>query len=281
MTHPRIAITGATGGIGGRIARTLSAQGIATRLIVRDAARAPVLEHAEVAQAHYRDCDALVAATRGMDAVFMVSGHEDPNRLQDHKAAVDAFATAGVGRVVYTSFVNCAPDAVFTFAHDHYHTERYLAEKGLAFTALRDNFYADMVPRLITGDELRGPAGQGHFAPVARRDVADVAAAVLADPSAPTGAFDMTGPERMTLPEAVDIYNAVTGRRVRYVEETEAEAYASRAGQGTPYDIEGWVTSYLAIRAGQFDVLSDSVARFLGRPPLSLESYLRAEMATG
>ena len=36
-----IAVTGATGGVGGRVAQALASQGLALRLVVRDAARAP------------------------------------------------------------------------------------------------------------------------------------------------------------------------------------------------------------------------------------------------
>ena len=39
-----IAVTGASGGIGGRVARSLAAEGCPLRLVVRDAARAPALD---------------------------------------------------------------------------------------------------------------------------------------------------------------------------------------------------------------------------------------------
>ena len=47
--------------MGGRVARTLAAQGLPLRLIVRDAARAPELG-AEIAVATYRDGAAMRAA---------------------------------------------------------------------------------------------------------------------------------------------------------------------------------------------------------------------------
>ena len=42
-----IAVTGATGGLGGRVAARLADHGVPQRLLVRDAARAPDLLHAE------------------------------------------------------------------------------------------------------------------------------------------------------------------------------------------------------------------------------------------
>ncbi|WP_217645450.1 SDR family oxidoreductase [Oceanisphaera psychrotolerans] len=275
MAKPRIAITGATGVLGGRVARQLDARGVPTRLIVRDPTRAPRLNHTEVAVASYVDQAAMMAALEGIDILFFVSGFEAADRLDQHKAAIDAFAAAGVQYVVYTSFVNCAADSIFTFARDHYHTEQYMEAAGLPFAALRDNFYADMVPRLVTYGAIRGPAGNGRFAPVARTDVADVAVAMLTDPTRPTGRFDVTGPELVTMSEAAALLSEISGQQVTYMEETQAEAYASRAGFKAPqFELDGWVSSYSGIAAGEFEVLSDTVERFTGHPPMTLKAFL-------
>ena len=126
MSKPKIAITGATGSLGGRIAQKLADREVPLRLIVREASRAPELPRAEVATATYLDQPAMLKALEGIETVFFVSGFEARDRLEQHKSAVDAFVRAGVKRVVYTSFLNAAPDSTFTFARHHYHTEQYL-----------------------------------------------------------------------------------------------------------------------------------------------------------
>src|SRR5215212_7997893 len=109
-----IAVCGATGALGGRVAAHLSERGAAIRLIVRDPARAPALDGAEVAvAAGYHDTEEMTAALRGAATVFLVSGRESPNRLDEHRSAVDAAVAAGVGRIVYTSFANASPDTAF------------------------------------------------------------------------------------------------------------------------------------------------------------------------
>ncbi|TWU23408.1 Quinone oxidoreductase 2 [Novipirellula galeiformis] len=275
MPQPRIAVTGATGFLGGRIARILDDRNIPTRLIVRNLAKAPQLKHADVAVSTYVDHAALVAATTDIDTVFWVSGFEASDRLDQHRAAIDAFVEAGVQRVVYTSFINCAPDSIFTLAHDHYHTEQIMEKKGLPFVALRNNFYSEMVPRLVTDGVIRGPAGNGRFAPVARTDVADVAVAMLTDPTSPTGRFDVTGPELLSMEQAAALLTEVSGNPVVYQNETLEEAYASRAHIDAPqFEIEGWVTSYSGIAAGEFEVVSDTVERFAGHLPMTLRAFL-------
>ena len=280
MPKRRIAITGATGTIGGRIAKTLDDRGVATRLLVRDAGRAPRLQHADIAVATYLNHEALVAALQDIDTLFFVSGFEAADRLDQHKAAIDAFVEAGVKRVVYTSFINCAADSTFTFARDHFHTEQYMQRLGLPFAALRNNFYADMVPELVTDGVIRGPAGEGRFAPVARTDVAAVAVAMLTDPAAPTGLFDVTGPELITMQQAAALLAETSGQKVEYQDETLEQAYASRVSfDAVPFEIEGWVTSYSGIAAGEFDVLSDTVQRFTGQPPMTLAAFLRNKIS--
>lgn len=277
MAQPRIAVTGATGALGGRIARRLADRGVAQRLIVRDASRAPKLPGAEVATATYLDRPALVSALGGIDTVLFVSGFESEDRLRHHKAAVHAFVEAGVHRVVYTSFLGTASDATFTFARDHFHTEEYLEAAGLSFVALRNSLYGELMPLLVSDGVIRGPAGDGKFAPVSRDDIADVAVEVLLDDTHPTVRYDVTGPALLTMRDVAAPLSEAGGTTVRFVNETVPEAYESRAHFGAPkFEVDGWVTSYQAISLGEMEVLSDTVERVAGHPPKSLREALEA-----
>ena len=92
----------------------------------------------------------------------------------------------------------------------------------MTFTFLRDNFYSDLLP--FFADEqgvIRGPAGDGRVAAVARADVADVAAAVLRSPADHADAtYVLTGPEALTLTEVAARAGAVLGRALRFEDET-------------------------------------------------------------
>ena len=269
-----IAETGAGGGIGGRVSAALA--DLPLRLVVRNAARAPDLG-AEVAVATYGDGDAMRAALAGADAVLLVSASASADRVGEHRTAVRAAAEAGVGHIVYLSFMGAAPDATFTFARDHHHTEEAIRATGIPFTFLRDCMYADYVP-LLCGEDgvIRGPAGDGRAAWVTRDDVGDVAAAVLRDPAPHAGAtYDVTGPEALTMEETAERLARASGRPVRYQRETLEEARESRRPTGAPeWEIEGWVTSYAQIAAGDLEAVSDTVERVAGHPPLSLPEML-------
>ncbi|WP_445256845.1 SDR family oxidoreductase [Nocardioides aurantiacus] len=280
VTGPTLALTGVTGALGGRVSALLAEQGVEARLLARDPARvAPVEGGIPVRFTGYADRDSCLAALHGIETLLMVSGSESADRLDQHRAFVDAAAEAGVRHVVYTSFVGASPTCTFTLGRDHHATEEHLRASGMTTTFLRDNFYLDVLP-LFAGDEgvLRGPAGQGRVAAVAREDVARVAAAVLADPGAHAGAtYDLTGPEAITMAEAATVIGRAQGREVRFEDETVEEAYASRRAWDAPaWQYDAWVSTYTAIAAGELEEVTGDVERLTGRAPLDLAAVLAA-----
>lgn len=274
-----IAITGSTGAVGGLVARSL-ADDLRTdlRLVVRDAARAPDYD-TDVRVCTYADRDASVEALRGVDTLFMVSAAEAPDRREQHRTFIRAAAEAGVGHVVYTSFAGAAADATFTLGRDHFDAEAAIRETGLAATILRDNFYSDLLPYFAdaTGT-IRGPAGRGRVAAVARADVAAVAAAVLRDPAGHAGAvYALTGPEALTLEEVASRAGAALGRELRFVDETVEEAYASRRAsypEAEDWQLDAWVSTYTAIADGSVAEVTGDVERVTGRPARPIEAAL-------
>jgi NAD(P)H dehydrogenase (quinone) len=218
-------------------------------------------------------------ALDGVTTLLLVSAAEDEDRRSVHRAVVDATIEAGVERVVYTSFLGAAPDATFTFARDHWHTEQHLRASGARFTFLRDNLYLDYLPFMADKHGvIRGPAGDGRVGAVARDDIGEVAAAVLLEQGDRHDGrtYDLTGPAAFTLQQAAEELSRASGRAVTYHAETLDEAYASRAGYGAPHwEVTGWVTTYAAIAAGELDLVSDAVATVAARPPMDLAEFLR------
>jgi NAD(P)H dehydrogenase (quinone) len=279
MSGADVVVTGVTGGLGGRVARRLAERGVGQRLVARDPGRAPELAGAEVAAGSYDDRDSLRRAFAGAHTLFMVSASEDPDRLRLHANVVGAATDAGMERVVYTSFFGAAPDCSFTFGRDHWHTEELIKGSGLRFTMLRDNLYLDFLPLMVGADGvIRGPAGDGRVAVVARDDIADVAAAVLLEGGDRHDgrSYDLTGPEALTMAEVAQRLSELAGRTITYHPETLEEAYASRASYGAPdWEVDGWVTTYVAIANGELEAVSGDVAAVAGHPPMGLDDFLR------
>ena len=283
-----IAVTGATGALGGRVARRLADTGVVQRLLVRDPSRTADLSGAEVVRigAGYADGDAMRAALDGVHTLLLVSASESKDRRDVHAAAVDAAVDAGVTHIVYVSFVGAGPHATFTLARDHGHTEEHIKARGVAYTILRDNMYLDFVPNLVGADGvLRGPAGNGRFGGVTRDDVADVALAVLTSVAAGDQmhigrVYDVTGRETISMAEVAAQLTRASGRLITYDAETLDQAYASRSVYGAPdWEVAGWVTSYSAIAAGDLDVVTSTVADLTGHEPMTFAEYLARHRA--
>jgi NAD(P)H dehydrogenase (quinone) len=272
-----IAVTGATGEVGGRVARRLAERGLQQRLVVRDPSRAPELEGAELAQAsNYEASDEMEAALRGAETLFLVSGEEARNRIDQHKVAVDAAKAAGVERIVYLSFYGASPDTAFTFGRHHFHTEEHIKASGLSYAFSRDNIYLDFVPFFAGVDGvIRGPGADGRFAPVARDDIADVVVELIANPDRDGRAYEVASDEAYTLGEAAERLGKAIGREITYMDETMEEAWASRRPSGEPdWVIEGWITTYVAIAKGELAQPTSTVRDLTGHDPQHLEEFL-------
>lgn len=285
MTTTTLAVTGATGHLGGLVSRSLDTAGTPHRLLVRNPDSPTVPRHdtiTDVTAAEFGDLDAATRALADVKVLFMVSASESADRLAQHRTFIDAAAAAGVQHVVYTSFLAAAPDATFTLARNHYATEEHLKASGMAWTFLRDSFYLDFTEALVGPDGvIRGPARDGACGFVARTDVARTAAAVLSDPAQHAHrTYDLTGPQALTLDEVAATISTVRGTQVTYHDETLEEAYASRAGYGAPdWQVDAWVSTYTAIADGTMATVTNTVQDLTGSRPLSLEQYLRTNPA--
>jgi NAD(P)H dehydrogenase (quinone) len=231
-----IAVTGATGEVGSRLCARLAAHDARLRMVVRDPSRALQLPGAEVRVASgYAAGQEMRDALTGADALFLMPGTEAPDRVDQHRTAVAAAAAAGVKRIIYLSMIGAAEDATFTLARDHWHTEQAIRATGLRWTFLRMNLYMDFVPNMVAADGvIRGPAGDGAMAAVLRDDVAAAAAGVLTSDGHDGQTYELTGPSSFTLAEAAERMSAATGKRISFHDESDDEAFASRAGYGAP-----------------------------------------------
>ena len=273
------AVTGVTGALGGLVSRALADTGVPQRLLVRTPSKAPTLPGATVKKFDFDDQNGCETALSGVRTLLFVSAAEDAQRLVQHRNVVLAATAAGVRHVVYTSFVGASPTCTFTLGRDHFATEQLIRDAGMTHTFLRDNFYQDVLPYFVGDDGiLRGPAGDGRAAFVARADIARVATAVMSDPEAHAGrTYDLTGPEALTLDEVATVLTAGLRRSVSYVDETVPQAYESRAHYGAPdWQVDAWVSTYTAIRAGELEQVSGDIEALTGRPATSLAQLLSA-----
>jgi NAD(P)H dehydrogenase (quinone) len=207
---------------------------------------------------------------------------------------VDAAAAVGVKRIIYISGIGATADSIFTLAPDHYYTEEHIRALGVPFVFLRMGLYTDQLPHYPAADGvIRGPAGEGRVAFVTRDDVADTAVAVLTGHGHDGLAYDITGPESLSMADVAERLSAVAGRKITYqsitpheartrrnisymMERVEAELRAATGKGLTDSQVEVFVTHFLQMAAGESAAVSDTVLRLTGHPAQSLADFLKA-----
>ena len=275
---PKIAVTGVTGNLGGMVSRLCKKNGIEVRNLARNVEKAEKLGFYNVFKSSYDKSEDTVKSLEGIEVLFMVSGSENPNRVQQHKDFIDAAKVAGVSHIIYLSFYNASKNSIFTLGRDHYATEEYIKENGFKYTFLRDNFYADFFVDLCREyGEIKGPAGNGKVSAVVRSDVSEVTAKILENPGKwENQTLNMTGPEELSMTEIVKAVSEYFGKEIKYIEETVEEAYESRKiWKAEQWEYDSWVSTYTAIAENEQSGISNDIEKVLGQKATSLAEYLK------
>jgi NAD(P)H dehydrogenase (quinone) len=274
-----IVVTGSTGRVGGLVARRLQQKGQVMRLLVRNPDRAPRIDGVEVEVADYGKPDALAKGLRKGDSVFMVSlwiGGD--TRIDLHRSFIEAAAKADVAHLVYLSFVNAGDTAIFSHAQEHGATEEMLRASGVPWTAIRNSMYADDIPGWFDSDGVaREPGDVARMSFSYRAELADVIAVALTETGHEGKVYNITTPESVSMLELAQIASEVTGDRYTYEPISDTEWIKRWKAQGRPdWSLEAGQTSYEAMRAGEFDIVSDDYEKVTGQKPKTIAQIIAA-----
>lgn len=273
----RYLIFGATGNIGSRVTERLIARGLRPVTFVRDAKKAKSL-FGEQVELRVGDLDdppsSLRAALAGSDAVFLVT--EGPDLDARDRAVSVAAKAAGVRHIVKLSTLD-AHTGVGTGSW-HARGEMAVRESGVPFTFVQPaGFMSNALGWSRSIRErgvLRTSTGHGKIAFIHPDDIADVAVAALTTGEHAGHSLVITGPEALSYAEMAATIGGVIGKRVRFEEISDDQAYQGVlgwAGAG-PY-ADALVDIWRAVREGRLDTVSDGVPRILGRQALSFRRW--------
>lgn len=283
-----IVITGATGALNGATVDHLLDRTPTEQLVVvaRDPMKAQRFADrgVEVRRGDYADPVSLPAAFAGADQLLLVSS-SDPqaDAVSLHRTAIEAAVTAGVGRILYTSHQGAAPDTPFRPGRDHAATERLLSESGVAWTSLRNGFYAHSLnwflgPWRETG-HITVPA-DGPVSWTAREDAAEAAAVILASHGAYDGPTTITADAAPTFEEIAGIASELTGNTIEVdVIGDDAWVSAQVASGQQEFMARFMLGMYQAAHKGFFAGTDPLLGELVGREPQTVRDLLTTPAA--
>jgi NAD(P)H dehydrogenase (quinone) len=143
-----------------------------------------------------------------------------------HLAAINGAVAVGVDHIAYTSYVdadrNTSPIAV-----DHRATEAMLRASGIAWTAIRDQWYADRIvgqaESMIRSGRVIVDPNEVGAAYVTREDIAEAAAAILTTAGHENRVYELTGPERIRRRDIAQIASEIAGVPIEIIDATPAQ----------------------------------------------------------
>lgn len=122
---------------------------------------------------------------------------------------------------------------------------------------------------------ILAPIGEGRAGWIDCRDIADVAAATLADPAAHAGkAYTLTGPELLGMAEIVAALNRASGRTIRYHDSpTGPQRVLARLSGMPARDVDRLMQLLGKLKDSWLTHVTADVERVLGRPAIRFEQF--------
>ncbi|HEY3383611.1 MAG TPA: SDR family oxidoreductase [Vicinamibacterales bacterium] len=274
----QILVLGASGRVGGFLARELRRRGERPVAAVRHPERLPHGAALETIRFDFDDEATFRPALEGIERVFLIARPGDEHADRTALPFIDEMRRAGVRAVV-----NLTAMGVDRLPGNALNTvERSLEASGMAFTHLRPNFFMQIFAAepLLGGLRQTGllqiPAGDATLSFIDARDIADVAAEALLNPVHEGQAYTLTGGEALDHGQVAAAISSATGRPCRYVAIDEEAARAAMAAGGFPPDrVERLIGFYRLVRSGACSPVSNAVEQILGRPPRGFDQFAR------
>lgn len=240
-----IAVFGATGKVGGKVAAMLLESGVSVRALARSAENASPLKNkgAEIIIGSLQNENDIKTTLEGCDGAFLITPKDNSSddylegEIAIGRLYGDAVKEMDVGHVVYLSVINARDKTGIPFFESKAVIEDSIVSSGADCTFLRAAYFMENLykqsPLIQQFNMVSLPLpGDVPIPMAATEDIAYAAVQSLNRGGRGQEAFDILGPRDYTMFEAAEIISRITGRGIRYQEATyeQAEQTLRQAG---------------------------------------------------
>lgn len=278
-----VLVTGATGTTGRAVIQELVQRGVPVRAMVRrDTGSFP--DGVQVAVADFDDPVSLAAALDGTGRAYLVTPSSERAEEQQKRFA-DLAARAGTRHLVVLSQLGARTDSPVRFLRYHAAVEEHVRGLGIGYTFLRPNLFFQgllgFAGLISAQSRFSAPIGDARVSAIDVRDIAAVAAAVLAGRGDGHGhghegaTYTLTGPAAITHADIAAALSAAAGRQITFADATPADFAAALRGILPDWQAEGLLEDYAHYRRGEAATVTTAVADITGRPPINIGQFAR------
>src|SRR5215471_9436002 len=277
---PSILITGATGHIGRELTKSLSAQNIPFRAMVRSAKGVETvgaLGCSEAAIGDFDDPELLARAMEAIQRAFLLTNSSEYAETQQSNF-VDVAQRAGVKHIVKLSQWAADANSPVRFLRYHAAVEQHIKESQMAYTFLRPNLFMQGLltfrEPIMTQGKFFAAAGAAKISVIDVRDIAAAAVAALTEDGHDGRTYDLTGPEALSHSEMAAKLSQVLHRQLEYVDVPPEVMKEALLRVGFPlWQADGLVEDYAHYRRGEAATIASGVEDATGAPPRSFDSF--------
>ncbi|AXT54583.1 NmrA family NAD(P)-binding protein [Aquimarina sp. MMG015] len=271
MKSENILVIGGNGKTGRRVAENLTELGHNVRVVGRKTT--PMFD--------WENTDTYDAALKNMDRAYIVyypdlavPGSRDAISTLTKKAL-----QAGLEKVVLLSGKGETEAEA---------CEDIVANSGLNYTLVRaswfnQNFSEGAFLEFVLNGTVALPMPDAEIPFVDVNDIADVVSKVIVDDSYNGQTITVTGPQKRTFKEVVEIMAEASNKHIQFVPISIDEFKEGMKQAGLP-DSYVWLFGYLfqeVLGNPENQEVSDDVAKVLGRPAIDFETFAKETAATG
>ncbi len=274
----RIAVTGASGRLGGQVVQLLADQ--ADLEVVALSRQPTVVPIGAVNRtADYSDLDGLRSNLVDVDTLVFVSSDGEGTRvLAQHLNVVAAARRSGVEHIVALSGVDADVASPFCYAITNGLTEQAIRQSGCGFSLVRASLFTEFFTHFLASASTTGrislPAATGRVGLVSRLDVGRCLAAVAQAP--PSGrCHEVTGPAALDLHAVAATAAHVWDRPVAYQPISPAKYVTWLAKTEEPWWLYAYASMFASIREQRWDRVTSEVQDLTGQAPQPLAEILR------
>ena len=278
----KVLITGATGNVGMAVIKSLSKMPHTLQIIagVKDILSDKVkLKDYKIdfVTFDFMDNTTYKPALEGCDILFLLRPPQISDTGKYFKPLIETAKRIGIEHIVFISVQGVEKSTIIP----HNKIEKLIVESKINYTFLRpayfmQNFLGSLHNDLVTQNKIFLPAGNAKFTLIDVRDVGEVAATILINPTKHLNkAYELTANEALNFPQMAEQLSKGLGTPITYQSPNLIHFYWQKRKEKVPFAfILVMIMLHYLPRFQKTPQNTEGVKNILGREPISFRQFI-------